>query len=177
MPKAIVSILNNSLAQMLYTENKGFTLILEQCTGIPISNPWKASKMTFCFFVGLYFSYTDRPRWHLVGTAGREAAWKHAHTGISFWLRSIFHFKTLLFSGMLELHDILWHIIHIQQGSWESTICFWKRTFQKSIRTVNLFWRRQQSNFPSLDPALINQSTNSRLQLSPALGISLIQRP
>lgn len=43
-----------------------------------------------------------------------EAVGKHTHMGISFWLGSTFHFQMLLSSGVLELHDILWHIIHIQ---------------------------------------------------------------
>lgn len=132
--------------------------------------------MLFCFFVGCCFPAEigqDGIQWGQgLKRSCREECPDRYFILIYAWLRSMFHFKMLIFSGALELPDnssisvyifVYWQFTYseVPQKA-QFFILFLKEKFQRSIRIVNLFCRRQKDPFffpwTITYPALINQS-------------------
>lgn len=120
--------LNNSLAEWLHGGTEGL-ILLPGHWNFKIPGHWdfkilekhEIHSTPTClsdFSVGCCFPYKDQPRWNSVGTGPEEELQRKTFTPVfNFNLHLAWKHVSVqdMFSGTLELLDILWHIFLIWQ--------------------------------------------------------------
>lgn len=192
--KVVAPVLNVSLAEVLHTETEGLILLPGHCTGIfAFLKSMKSTALLNAWFSCRMLLFSQRQA-KMAFSGDRKAAGKNIQTGISFWFTiglearftsrccySLVHWSFVTSFGISVYIFVNWQFTHITVvQKVQFFFLLLKERFQRSIRIINLFWRRQKDPFffpwTIMYPASINQSQTADFRVS-ALDNSLIWHP